>query len=123
VKRLLTIGVTAAAMLSGHGAHSGVAADELLQLQVSPSVCIAPGSVVIRAIVEHDARNRGLELVADSSGFYRRSVVDLDGERAPKVNELRLIAIPGGEYEITATLYDSLGDRTVVRRTLMVTTP
>ena len=40
--------------------------------------------------------------------------------RAPKVNELKLIDIPGGEYEVTATLFDMRGDRTVVRRTLMV---
>ena len=93
---------------------------EKLQLQVTPAVTIAPASVVIRAIVEHDAENRGLEIVADSSDFYRRTVMDLDGAQAPKVNELRLIAIPGGEYEISAILYDAHGRHTVVRRSLTV---
>jgi hypothetical protein len=105
-----------AAILSG----SKGSALEKLQLQISPTVSTAPASVIVRALVEHDAENRQLEIVADSTDFYRRTVVDLDGEQAPKVNELRLIDIPGGEYDVTATLYDSRGVRTAVRRTLMV---
>ena len=81
---------------------------------------MAPAYVLVRAIVERDAGNRQLEIVADSENFYRRTVVDLDGESAPKVNELRLIDIPGGEYEVTATLYDSKGAHTVARRSIMV---
>ena len=72
---------------------------------------MAPAYVIVRAIVEHDADNRMLEIVADSESFYRRSVVDLDGDRAPKVNELKLIDIPGGEYDVSATLYDLHGER------------
>jgi len=84
---------------------------------------MAPASVVVRVLVEHDAQNRQLEIVADSSDFYRRTVVDLDGEQAPKVNELRLIAIPGGEYDVSATLYDAHGALTVVRRSIVVVSP
>ena len=43
--------------------------------------------------------------------------------RQPKVNELRLIAIPGGEYDVSATLYDSYGAQTVVRRSIVVVSP
>jgi len=81
---------------------------------------MAPASVLVRAIVERDAKNRQLEIVADSESFYRRTVVDLDGEQAPKVNELRLVDVPGGEYEITATLYDEHGERINARRSIMV---
>ena len=121
VKRFLIGGVTAAAMLSAGQSHRAFAApgDKLL-LQVSPAVGIAPAYVVVRAIVEHNSHNRGLEIVADSEAFYRRTVLDLDGEQAPKVNELQLKDIPGGDYEITATLFDSHGERTTVRRTLMI---
>jgi hypothetical protein len=112
------IGVTAAAVLTA--GHTRGSAAEKLQLQISPTVSMAPAYVVVRVTVEHDADNRTLEIVADSDAFYRRSVVDLDGDHAPKVNELKLIGIPGGQYEVTATLYDSHGDHTVVRRTLMV---
>ena len=121
MKRLLLGGLTAAAILTA--GHTQGTAQDKLQLQVSPTVSMAPAFVVVRAIVEHDADNRLLEIVADSDLFYRRSVVDLDGDHAPKVNELKLIDIPGGEYEISATLYDIHGERTVVRRTLMVSSP
>ena len=121
MKRLVLGGLTAAAILTA--GHTQGNAQDKLQLQLSPAVSMAPAYVVVRAIVEHDADNRMLELVADSESFYRRSVVDLDGDRAPKVNELKLIDIPGGEYEVTATLYDMHGERTVVRRTLMVSAP
>jgi len=118
VKRLLIAGVTAAAIFSvGHSRSSAL---EKLQLQVTPSVSMAPASVIVRAIVERNPENRELEIVADSEDFYRRTVVDLDGDSAPKVNELRLIDIPGGEYEVTATLYDSKGAHTVARRSIMV---
>lgn len=118
MKRLLVAGVTAAAIFSiGHSRSSAL---EKLQLQVNPSVSMAPASVMVRAIVERDSENRQLEIVADSGNFYRRTVLDLDGASAPKVNELRLIAIPGGEYEVTATLYDSKGAHTVARRSIMV---
>ena len=118
MKRFLIAGVTAAAIFSV--GHSRSAALEKLQLQVNPSVSMAPASVIVRAIVERAAENRQLEIVADSEDFYRRTVLDLDGESAPKVNELRLIDIPGGEYEVTATLYDSKGVRTAARRSIMV---
>jgi hypothetical protein len=118
VKRVLCSGALAAAMLT-LGQTRGTAV-ERLQLQVTPAVSMAPASVLVRAIIEHDAQNRQLEIVADSESFYRRTVVDLDGEQAPKVNELRLIDIPGGEYEITATLYDANGVRSNARRSIMV---
>jgi hypothetical protein len=118
VKRFAAAGLTAAAFL--FAGHTEGLALEKLTLQVSPTVSMAPASVVVRAIITPDAENRQLEIVADSESFYRRSVVDLEGEAAPKVNELRLLDIPGGEYEVTATLYDSRGARTTAHRTLMV---
>jgi hypothetical protein len=81
---------------------------------------MAPASVLVRATVQHNADNRELEIVADSSAFYRRSVVELDGEQAPKTTELRLIDIPGGEYEVRATLVTARGDQTTVRTSIMV---
>ncbi len=97
-----------------------VHASEKLELHVTPTVSLAPASVVVKAIVEHDANNRELEIVADSTAFYRRTVVELDGDHAPRTTELRLIDIPGGEYEVTATLYSASGDRTVVRKSITV---
>jgi hypothetical protein len=120
VKGLAKAAVAAAALLiASQTRHVARAADKL-ELHVSPAVSMAPASVMVRATVEHDAENRELEIVADSSDFYRRSVVELDGELAPKTTELRLIDIPGGEYELTATLLNARGDRTTVRKSIMV---
>jgi hypothetical protein len=118
VKRLVMIGLATGAFLTA--GHTRSSALEKLQLQVSPTVSMAPASIIIRALVEHDATNRELELVADSSEFYRRTVVELDGEFAPKVNELRINDVPGGDYEVTARLYHSDGQFTVVKRSIMV---
>lgn len=123
MKHFLIGGLAAAAILTGGHSRDGLAAAERLQLQLTPSISVAPASVIVRAIVEHDAENRQLEIVADSENFYRRTVVDLDGDHAPKVNELRLLSIPGGEYEVTATLYDSRGARTMAHRTLTIMSP
>jgi hypothetical protein len=97
-----------------------VHAAERLDLHVTPSVSLAPASVVVRAIVEHDPENRELEIVADSLDFYRRTVVELHGEQAPKTTELKLNDIPGGEYEVTATLTTAHGTKMSVRRSVTV---
>ena len=120
MKRWVIGSITVATLLTSSHRDNTLAAAEKLQLRLSPSVSMAPASVIVRATVEHDADNRMLEFVADSDSFYRRSVIELDGEQAPKVNELRLIDIPGGEYEVTVTLFDAHGSRTVARRSLTV---
>ena len=119
VKRFVNISFVAIVLLTASQTQHPRALEKL-DLRVSPAISLAPASVVVRAIVEHDSQNRELEIVADSSEFYRRTVVELDGEQAPKTTELKLIDIPGGEYEITATLYTERGVRTSVRRAIMV---
>jgi hypothetical protein len=119
VKRFVNISFVAIVLLTASQTQHARALEKL-DLRVSPAISLAPASVVVRAIVEHDPQNRELEIVADSSEFYRRTVVELDGEQAPKTTELKLIDIPGGEYEITATLYTERGVRTSVRRAIMV---
>ena len=47
-------------------------------------------------------------------------VVELDGEQAPKTTELKLYDIPGGEYEVTATLTTVHGTKMTVRRSATV---
>jgi len=120
VKGFLKTALAAAVLLSASPTQNIAGAAEKLELRVSPSVSMAPASVVVRAIVEHHADNRELEIVADSSDFYRRSVVELDGEQAPKTTELKLIDIPGGEYQVTATLLTAHGERTTVRKSITV---
>ena len=95
-------------------------ANQKLSLRVTPNVSSAPSTVVVRAYVTPNAVNRVLQIEADSGSFYRSSQVQLDGDKAPTLNEFRLNSLPGGEYVVTAVLKDNLGEETIVRQTALV---
>lgn len=95
-------------------------AGEKLTLTVSPNVSNAPSTVVVRAIVPRHATNRALRIVADSGEFYRSSEIQLDGEQAPTVTEIRLPNLPGGEYVVSAVLRDQMGHETKAYQKLVV---
>ena len=101
-------------------ASGTTAADEKLMLRVTPNVSSAPSTVVVKATVARNADNRWLRIEADSGAFYRSSDVQLDGDKAPMVTEVRLNNLPGGEYTVMAVLRNNLGEETVVKRTAIV---
>ena len=80
-----------------------------LTLSVTPSYAFAPATVQVRVRLDPSADNRALEIVADSSEFYRSSLVQLEGERAPRVISLDFRNLPEGAYEIRSVLFDSMG--------------
>src|SRR5262245_44518326 len=86
-----------------------VSAGGALALRVSPTAAVAPVSIRMRVEVEHDSRNRTLEVSADSEGFYQSSVIELDGDEAPKINEVVFRDMPRGLYEVVARLVDASG--------------
>ena len=95
-------------------------ANEKLSLRVTPNVSSAPSTVVVKATVAKQAENRWLRIEADSGSFYRSSAIELDGDRAPLVTEIRLNNLPSGEYTVAAILRNNLGEETVVKRTAIV---
>ena len=96
-------------------------ANEPLSVAVSPLQSLAPANLVVRVHVQPDAGNRGLEIVAESASYYRSSVIDLDGADAPTSASLELRNVPGGDYDVTATLIDSAGKhRTSVSQHVIV---
>ena len=82
---------------------------EPLTVDVSPGVAFAPATMRIRARIEPSPTNRLLTIVADGPDFYRSSEVQLDGEQAPKTIEMQFSDIPGGEYDVSAVLSDTMG--------------
>ena len=52
---------------------------EALRIQVSPTVSRAPAVLTVRAMVEPAADNRTLEVIAESSSFFRSSQIQLEG--------------------------------------------
>jgi hypothetical protein len=95
-------------------------AGEKLMLRVTPNVSSAPGTVIVKATVTRNADNRWLHIEAESDTFYRSSDVQLEGDKAPIVTEIRLNNLPGGAYTVSAVLRDALGQETIVRRTALV---
>ncbi len=101
-------------------AGGGAAATEKLSLYVTPNVSSAPSNVMVKATIPPDADNRWLRIEADSGSFFRSSSIQLDGDKAPTVTEIRLSNLPSGEYAVSAVLRNSHGDETIVRRTVVV---
>ena len=87
------------------------AAGDPVSIRVNPSVSIAPTMLAISVRVVPQPGNRALEVVVDSDDFYRLSRVQLEGDRAPIVNTMRVGSVPAGEYEVTATVIGADGKR------------
>lgn len=93
---------------------------ELLGVKVSPAVAIAPASLSVRVTLEpHDA-NRSLEMIVESSDFYRSSWRQLDGTKAPRVSVFEFSHLPAGAYEVTGILGGPGGRRAAASRLMRV---
>jgi hypothetical protein len=98
-----------------------VGAGEKMTVRVSPAVAFAPANLIVRAHIEADAQNRAVEIVAESTEFYRSSEIQLDGENAPRTNTFEFRSLPPGNYEVTATLLGAGGSpRASVRQSINV---
>ena len=96
-----------------------VGGDRLI-LRITPALALAPANLIVRAIVEANPSNRGLEVVADSPNFYRGTEIELQGENAPRTSIFEFRGLPGGTYHVTAALIDASGHRLVVQRQIQV---
>jgi len=97
-----------------------VTATNPLTITVSPAQSFAPTSLTVRVQVEPDADNRELEVVAESSAYYRSSRLPLEGVSAPRTTSLEIRNLPGGNYEVRGVLIDSAGHRRAAVRTEVV---
>jgi len=84
-------------------------ASDRMTLKISPTVAFAPANLIARTMIEADARNRAVEIVAESDDFYRSSEIQLDGEHAPRTTTFEFRSLPPGTYEVKATLLGSDG--------------
>src|SRR5262245_41114169 len=88
---------------------SPTSADAPLTVRVTPVAAMAPASVRVRTTIEANASNRGLRVVTESDSFFRASQIPLDGDRAPRTNDIMFKDLPAGEYEVTVTLIGPRG--------------
>jgi hypothetical protein len=70
----------------------------------APTVMLAPGHLVVQTVVEPDSANRAIQVIAESPDMYQSSQVQLDGSTAPRRHTFEFKDLPGGSYEIHATL-------------------
>jgi hypothetical protein len=96
-------------MILGLAAPAAPEAGERLTMRVSPARSFAPATLWVQVRVEPNADNRALEVIADSSEFYRSSQIPLNGDRAPRIVALDFRGVPSGEYEILGVLTDGAG--------------
>jgi hypothetical protein len=112
--------VILAAALCAFSGGKALQGNDLLKLQISPLVAQAPGVITVRTVVDVSDDNRGLEVMAQSPDFTRRSTIDLDGRSAPRVNVFAFAHMPAGEYEVSAVLLGPSGVRATAARTVLI---
>jgi hypothetical protein len=96
-------------------------AGDKLTMHISPAMSFEPAVLSIRLSIEPDADNRALEVVAQSDAYFRSSMVELDGERAPRTSVFEYRSLPAGSYEVRGVLIGSDGEaRATVRREVTV---
>ena len=90
-------------------------------MKVSPEVAFAPADLVVRTSIEANPDNRALEVIIDSPDFYRSSLIELEGELAPRTTVVEIRNLPGGEYVVTTRLVGPSGQtRSALRQTVTV---
>ena len=87
------------------------AAPPRLAVSVSPRYTFQPGTARVTVVVERNADNRWLVLEADGPDYYLESFREVDGESAPRIQQIPLKALPPGEYAISVTLVRADGSR------------
>ena len=88
-----------------------VRGNEGLRMQVTPAVSLEPAVLTVRVSVEPSADNRVLQIVAESKDFFRRSEVQIDGERGAPLNVFEFRNLPTGLYHVTSVLTGASGRR------------
>src|SRR5688572_13285510 len=89
-------------------------------MKMSPATAFEPAVLTVRTVIEADAENRALEIVAQSADYYRSSSIQLDGASAPRLNVFEFRNLPTGTYDVMSVLVGSGGERATVLRRFQV---
>jgi len=118
MKKVFLSAAVCTCLFTGAGTVAG--GSQPLSLQVSPTMTAAPAFIRVRALVESNADNRSLEIVAQSPQFFRSSTIDLDGRNAPPLTVIEYPNMPPGFYDVTAVLVGASGKRATETRYVKV---
>jgi hypothetical protein len=87
----------------------GTRAQDPVRMVASPSFAFAPAWLRIRVSVEPNAANRTLTIAAESDGYYRSSLIELEGDSGPQTYFVEFKHVPAGAYELSAVVRNGSG--------------
>jgi hypothetical protein len=99
----MKLGLGLVGMLLAAAPHPAGAGERMF-MKVTPAVAFAPANLIVRAVVEADADNRAIAVIAESEDFYRSSEIQLDGDHAPRTSTFEFRSLPPGKYHVRAML-------------------
>ena len=89
-------------------------AQDPVRIAVSPAHAFAPAFLRIRVSVEPNAANRALTIIANSEGYYRSSLIGLEGETRARTFFVEFKQVPAGEYKLSAVVSKGNGENVAV---------
>jgi hypothetical protein len=81
-----------------------MSADEAISITVRPAVASYRGNAVLKVLVSRNEKNRLLVWEVDGPNFYRSSSIALDGAASPRSYFFMVKDLPGGEFDVRATV-------------------
>ena len=100
MKRYFGLAV-AAGVLAG---SMQMSADEAISITVRPSVTSFRGNALLRVLVSRNEKNRVLVWEVDGPNYYRSSSMTLDGAAAARSYFFMVKDLPGGVFDVRATV-------------------
>ena len=116
MKRYLGLTV-AAGVLAG---SMQMSADEAISITVRPAVTSFRGSAQLRVLVSRNEKNRVLVWEVDGPSYYRSSSITLEGAAAARSYFFMLKDLPGGEFDVRATVKRNDSSAAMDRSTIKV---
>ena len=93
---------------------TGPKAQEPVRIAASPTFAFAPALLRVRVRVEPNAANRTLTITADSDGYYRSSLMELEGDTSEKTFFVEFKRVPAGQYQLSAVVRNGSGENLAV---------
>jgi len=81
-----------------------MSADEAISITVRPAVTSYRGNAQLKVLVSRNEKNRVLVWEVDGPNYYRSSSIALDGAASPRSYFFMVKDLPGGEFDVRASV-------------------
>jgi hypothetical protein len=81
-----------------------LSADEAISITVRPAVTSYRGNAQLKVLVSRNEKNRVLVWEVDGPNYYRSSSIALDGAASPRSYLFMVKDLPGGEFDVRASV-------------------